>query len=105
MPNRSDWITSRAHELRHLERADRHIAALNRHIVRQRTVVQGAIDKGRPSLEEESLLSALEASRRTFEKHRERILHLLANGGWPLPQPSSLPASEFPAKFAGRDVR
>ena len=97
MPNRSDWVASRAHELKHLERADRHIAALNRHIVRQRAIVQGAIDQGRSSIVEESFLSALEASRRALEKHRERIVELLANGGWPPSQPSSLLASEFPA--------
>jgi hypothetical protein len=68
-------------ERKHLKRADRHIAEVNRLIARQREIVQAAIDKGRPSIEDQSLLQALETSRRALEKHRQLILDLLANAG------------------------
>jgi hypothetical protein len=37
--------------------------------------------KGRPSIEDRSLLAALEASRRALEKHCQLILDLLENAG------------------------
>jgi hypothetical protein len=70
------WDAERGRELKHLAQADREIAEINKRIARQRRI--------QPSLEDASFLQALEASRRAFEKHRELVLDLLANGGRPL---------------------
>ena len=77
MRKRADWNTDRDNELR----ADRQIAEVHKRIARQRAIVESAIDKGRPSVEAESLLRAFEASRRALEKHRELVLDMLANAG------------------------
>jgi hypothetical protein len=77
----SRWTRERNRELKHLKQADRSIAALNAQIGRQRTIIQAAEAKGRPSQEAASLIETLETSRRALEKHREFILELLANGG------------------------
>jgi hypothetical protein len=84
MQRRAGWNFERAIELRHLAQADRYLAELNKRIARQRTTVQAAIDKGKPSQEAESLLRAFEAGRRALEKHRQFVLQLLENAGWPL---------------------
>jgi hypothetical protein len=86
-PAGSDWFTGTTdfaapdQERKHLKRADRHLAEVNKLIARQREIIEAAIDKGRPSIEAQLLLQALETSRRTFEKHRHLILDLLANAG------------------------
>jgi hypothetical protein len=76
------WETERGRQLKHLAQADEQIAEINKRIARQRLILQAAKDQ--PSVEAESFLQALEASRRAFEKHRELVLVLLANGGRPL---------------------
>jgi hypothetical protein len=83
MRGRGKWSTERDQELKHLRQAERYIAEVNNRIARQRALVQMAINKGRRSIEAVSLLSALEASRRELEKHRQVILDLLENGGVP----------------------
>jgi hypothetical protein len=80
MPS-SVWNADRDRELKHLKAADRHIDGVSKRIARQRVIVQAAFDKGRPCIEAQSLLAALESSRRAFEKHREFIINLLANSG------------------------
>src|SRR5262249_41898428 len=82
MPKRAG-NADRDRELSHLKEADRHIAAVNKRIARQRVIVQAAIDKARPSIEAQSLLQAFEASRRALEKHRQLVLDLLQNAGRP----------------------
>jgi hypothetical protein len=81
MAKRTTSTIQRDRELKHLARADRHIADVNKRIARQRALVEAAIEKGRRSMEDESLLAALEASRRAFEKHRQLVLDLLENAG------------------------
>jgi hypothetical protein len=63
---------SRAQE--HLAQANGHIAELKVRIVRQRAIVKYALDTGQRSEMAESLLDALEASLRAFEKHRIFLL-------------------------------
>src|SRR5262249_34337471 len=58
--------------------ADRHITEVKKRILRQRVLVQKAIKTGRPSAEAQSMLEALQASLRAFEKHRQLILASLA---------------------------
>ena len=66
-------------ERKHLAQADRHVAEAKKHILRQRVLVQKAIKTGRPSAEAQSMLEALQANLRGFEKHRQLILTSLAN--------------------------
>jgi hypothetical protein len=79
------WNIDRDQQCNHLAQADRLIVELNKRIARQRRIVQVAVEKGRPSVEAESFLRALNEARRALEKHREFILDLLANGGSPNP--------------------
>ena len=65
-------------ERKHLAQADRHITEVKKHILRQRVLVQKAIKTGRPSAEAQSMLEALQASLRAFEKHRQLILLAIA---------------------------
>jgi hypothetical protein len=81
MPNRGTWNAEREQELRHLAKADGYLAELSKRILRQRQIVEAASVKGRPSIEAESLLRALEESRRTLEKHRQLLIDLLENRG------------------------
>jgi hypothetical protein len=84
MPRSTASNTDPDRELKHLKEADRYLAEVNKRITRQRAIIQAAIDKRRPSIEAESLLQALESSRRAFEKHRQLLMDLLANAGRPL---------------------
>jgi hypothetical protein len=60
-----------------LAEANRHIAELMVQIVRQRVIVEHALDTGQGSETAESLLYALEKSLGLFEKHRELVLDQL----------------------------
>jgi hypothetical protein len=66
---------SRAPE--HLAQANGHIAELKVQIVRQRVILQYALDTGQPPQMAKSLLHALEESLGAFEKHRELVLDQL----------------------------
>jgi hypothetical protein len=81
MAKRTASTIERSSELRHLARADRYVAEVNKRIARQRALIEAATEKGRSSIEDRSLLAALEASRRAFEKHRQLVLDLLENAG------------------------
>jgi len=72
-------------ERKYLAQADRLIAELNKRIARQDLIVQAALEHGKPSIEADSFLRALNETRRAFSKHRQLILDLLANGGSPDP--------------------
>ena len=61
----------------HLDRANRYIAELRADIARERVVIEHALDAGYPSVVAESMLHALEAALRIFEKHRELVLDQL----------------------------
>jgi hypothetical protein len=69
------------HVQKYLAQANRQIAELMVQIVRQRAIVKHALDTGQRSEMAESLLDALEASLRIFEKHR---IFLLSYGALPL---------------------
>jgi ABC-type uncharacterized transport system ATPase subunit len=68
---------SRTQELEHLAQADWHIAEVKSHITRQRLRVKHALDTGQCSEVLDSMLRALEASLRAFERHRELVLNQL----------------------------
>ena len=61
------------HAQKYLAQANRQIAELTVQIVRQRVIINDALD-GQRSEMAESLLDALEGSLRIFEKHRVLIL-------------------------------
>jgi hypothetical protein len=63
------------HAQKYLAQAIRQIAELTVQIARQRVVVKRALDTGQGSEMAESLLDALEASLRIFEKHRMFLLN------------------------------
>jgi hypothetical protein len=58
----------------HLARANRYIAELRADIARERVIIEHALDAGYSSAVAESMLHALEAALRIFEKHRGLIL-------------------------------
>jgi hypothetical protein len=58
----------------HLAQVDRYIAECNAHIVRQREIIQDAVEQGQPADLAEGMLRALEESLRAFERHRQVIL-------------------------------
>jgi hypothetical protein len=58
----------------HLARVNRYIAELRADIVRERVIIEHALDAGCPSAVAESMLHALEGALRIFEKHRGLIL-------------------------------
>jgi hypothetical protein len=62
----------------YLAQANRQIAELTVQIAAQRAIVKDALDTGQRSEMAESLLDAIEGSRRIFEKHR--IFLLSCNG-------------------------
>jgi hypothetical protein len=64
------------HAQKYLAQANRHIAELAVQIAHQRAIVKNALDTGQGSEMAESLLDALEASLRIFEKHRIFLLSL-----------------------------
>jgi hypothetical protein len=61
---------------KYLAQANRHIAELAVQIAHQRVIVRHALDTGQGSGMAASLLDALEASLRIFEKHRIFLLGL-----------------------------
>jgi hypothetical protein len=71
------------HAQKYLVQANRQIAELAVQIARQRVIVKQAIDTGQGLEMAESLLDALEASLRIFERHR--IFLLSCNGSSALP--------------------
>jgi hypothetical protein len=76
--------------LAYLAQANRQIAELVVQIVRQRVIVEHALDTGQRAEMAESLLDALEGSLRIFEKHRIFLLSCSVNGyaGHPAPRPA-----------------
>ena len=62
------------HAQKYLARTNRHIAELAVQIASQRVIIKHALDTGQGSEMAESLLGALEASLRIFEKHRMFLL-------------------------------
>jgi hypothetical protein len=67
---------------KYLAQANRQIVELTVQIARQRVIVKHALDTGQGSEMTESLLNALEASIRIFEKHRIFLLSCsAANNG------------------------
>jgi len=75
----------------HLAQANGHLAQLTVQIVRQRIIVEYAVDTNQPSEMAESLLHALEQSLRAFEKHRDLVLDQLKRRP-KRPDPSQIPA-------------
>jgi hypothetical protein len=61
----------------HLAQVDRHIAECKAHIVRQREIIQYAVEQGQPADLAEGMLRAMEESLRAFERHRQVILERL----------------------------
>ena len=61
----------------HLAQVDRHIAECKAHIVRQREIIQSAVEQGQPAELAEGMLRAMEESLRAFERHRQVILERL----------------------------
>ena len=61
----------------HLAQANRYIAEMRADIVRERVMVEHALDVGYPSEVAESMLHTLEEALRIFEKHRELVLNQL----------------------------
>jgi hypothetical protein len=64
------------HAQKYLAQANRQIAELAVQIASQRVIIKHALDTGQGSEMAESLLDALEASLRIFEKHRIFLLRL-----------------------------
>jgi hypothetical protein len=91
---------NRAQEQKHLAQANGHIAELKVQIVRQRVIVKYALDTGQRSEMAESLLDALEASLRIFEKHR--IFLLSCNGSSSAPPPSDAVTGRSLSRHNGR---
>ena len=65
---------NRDQEQEELAQADRHMAELKAHIVRQRLILGRVLAEGRRLLVAKSTLQALEESLRIFGKHCEQIL-------------------------------
>jgi|GraSoiStandDraft_27_1057306.scaffolds.fasta_scaffold426100_2 hypothetical protein len=61
----------------HLAQANRYIAEMRADIALERVFLEHALDAGYPSEVAESMLHALEAALRIFEKHRELVLDQL----------------------------
>ena len=74
--DREGACKSMNHAQKYLAQANRQIAELAVQIARQRVIVKQALDTGQGSEMAESLLDALEASLRIFEKHRIFLLSL-----------------------------
>jgi hypothetical protein len=66
-----------AQEQEHFAQADRHLAELKAHIVRQSLILRRTLAEGRRLLVAKSTLQALEGSLRIFEKRCELILDQL----------------------------
>ena len=61
----------------HLAQANRYIAEMKADIARERVILEHALDVGHPLEVAESMLHALEAALRIFEKHRQLVLDKL----------------------------
>jgi len=61
----------------HLAQANRYIAEMKADIVRERVILEHALDVGHPLEVAESMLHALEAALRIFEKDRQLVLDQL----------------------------
>jgi hypothetical protein len=64
-------------ERKHLVEIDRRIAECKAYITKQRDLIERAIQQGRSTEVAEETLEALEASLRTFERQRQRLLDRL----------------------------
>ena len=64
-------------ERKHLVETDRHIAECEAYIAKQRDLIERANQQGRSTEVAEATLEALEASLRTFERQRQRLLDRL----------------------------
>ncbi len=64
-------------ERKQLVETDRHIAECEAYIVKQRDLIERANQQGRSTEVAEATLEALEASLRTFERQRQRLLDRL----------------------------
>jgi hypothetical protein len=64
-------------ERKHLVETDRHIAECKEYIAKQRDLIKRAIEQGRSTEVAETLLEALEASLREFERRRRLLLNQL----------------------------
>src|SRR5207244_9021590 len=94
----------------HLALANRQIAELAVQMVRQRLIVEHALDTGQRSEMAESLLDALEGSLRILEKHRIFLLSRSVNRPSkgiiqaPRPRGDSNPGRDLPRRNGdGRD--
>ena len=64
-------------ERKQLVETDRHIAECEAYIAKQRDLIERATHQGRSTEVAEATLEALEASLRTFERQRQRLLDRL----------------------------
>jgi acetyl/propionyl-CoA carboxylase alpha subunit len=64
-------------ERKHLAETDRRIAECEAYITKQRELIERAIQQGRSTEVAEATIEALEASLRTFERQRQRLLDRL----------------------------
>ena len=64
-------------ERKHLVETDRHIAECEAYIAKQRDLIERAIQQGRSTEVAEETLESLEASLRTLERQRQRLLDRL----------------------------
>src|SRR5262249_42597497 len=64
-------------ERKHLVETDRHIAECKEYIAKQRERIERAIEQGRSTEVADTTLEALEASLRTLERQRQRLLDRL----------------------------
>jgi hypothetical protein len=64
----------------HLELAEEHLAAVRRHITRQRRIILDLESAGRDTTEVRQLLAELETAQALHITHQEKILRLLETG-------------------------
>ena len=64
-------------ERKHLVETDRHIAECEAYITKQRDLIERAIQQGRSTEVAEETLESLEASLRSLERQRQRLLDRL----------------------------
>ena len=72
--DREGACKSMNHAQKYLAQANRYIAEMRADIALERVFLEHALDAGYPSEVAESMLHALEAALRIFEKHRGLIL-------------------------------
>jgi hypothetical protein len=90
------------HAQKYLAQANRQIAELAVQIASQRVIVKHALDTGQRSEMADSLLDALEASLRIFEKHR--IFLLSCRGSYSAPPPGDAATGRSLSRHNGRGV-